>query len=205
MIPDMKNLKLITILILLLAVTAGASAQSAKEYEQKKARLEREIAIIDRQLAENSSRSTSLMADLFLIRKNVANRKELVAESDRQIKRLNDQIYLTQREINRKQARIDTLSAHYSKLVVSAYKNRDARVWYMYMFASDNLGQAFRRFGYFRNLSSQLNQDAQRIREEKARLEEEKVKLDAMKAAKPVIPDHAIWNSICRNPLVLKD
>ena len=182
MIPDMKNLKLITILILLLAVTAGASAQSAKEYEQKKARLEREIAIIDRQLAENSSRSTSLMADLFLIRKNVANRKELVAESDRQIKRLNDQIYLTQREINRKQARIDTLSAHYSKLVVSAYKNRDARVWYMYMFASDNLGQAFRRFGYFRNLSSQLNQDAQRIREEKARLEEEKVKLDAMKA-----------------------
>ena len=134
MIPDMKNLKLITILILLLAVTAGASAQSAKEYEQKKARLEREIAIIDRQLAENSSRSTSLMADLFLIRKNVANRKELVAESDRQIKRLNDQIYLTQREINRKQARIDTLSAHYSKLVVSAYKNRDARVWYMYMF-----------------------------------------------------------------------
>lgn len=182
MIPDMKNLKLITILILLLSVTVGASAQSAKEYEQKKARLEREIAIIDRQLAENSSRSTSLMADLFLIRKNVANRKELVAESDRQIKRLNDQIYLTQREINRKQARIDTLSAHYSKLVVSAYKNRDARVWYMYMFASDNLGQAFRRFGYFRNLSSQLNQDAQRIREEKARLEEEKVKLDAMKA-----------------------
>ncbi len=182
MITDMKNLRLITILVLLLSVTAVSSAQSAKEYEQKKAKLEREIAIIDRQLAENNSRSTSLMADLFLIRKNVANRKELVAESDRQIKRLNDQIYLTQKEINRMQARIDTLSAHYSKLVVSAYKNRDARVWYMYMFASDNLGQAFRRFGYFKNLSSQLNQDARRIREEKARLEEEKVRLDGMKA-----------------------
>lgn len=182
MINDMKNLRLITIMILLLSLTVGASAQSAKEYEQKKARLEREIAIIDRQLAENSSRSTSLMADLFLIRKNVANRKELVAESDRQIRRLNDQIYLTQLEINRQQARIDTLSARYSRLVVSAYKNRDARVWYMYMFASDNLGQAFRRFGYFRNLSSQLNKDARRIREEKAKLEAEKAKLDGMKA-----------------------
>jgi septal ring factor EnvC (AmiA/AmiB activator) len=112
----------------------------------------------------------------------VANRKALVAESDRQIKKFSDQIYLAQKQINRMQARIDTLSAHYSKLLLSAYKNRDARVWYMYMFASENLGQAFRRFGYFRNLSNQLNQDASRIREEKARLEEEKVKLDKMKA-----------------------
>ena len=183
MIPDMKNLKLITILILLLSVTAGASAQSAKEYEQKKARLEREIAIIDRQLAENSSRSTSLMADLFLIRKNVANRKELVAESDRQIKRLNDQIYLTQKEINRKQARIDTLSAHYSKLVVSAYKNRDARVWYMYMFASDNLGQAFRRFGYFRNLSTHMKNEARTIRTMQDELAVRKDELAQMKTS----------------------
>lgn len=181
MILNMKNLKLIIIPVLLLFMTSGVSAQDTKEYEQRKARLEREIAIIDKQLAENNSRSTSLMADLFLIRKNVANRKALVAESDNQIKKLNDKIYLTQKEINRKQARIDTLSAHYSKLVVSAYKNRDARVWYMYMFASENLGQAFRRFGYFRNLSSQLNQDAARIREEKAKLEEEKLKLDKMK------------------------
>ena len=182
MIPKMKNLKLITILVLLLSMTVGVSAQNTKEYEQRRAKLEREIAIIDKQLAENSSKSSSLTADLFLIRKNVANRKELVAESDRRIKKLNDQIYLTQKQINRMQARIDTLSAHYSKLVLSAYKNRDTRVWYMYMFASENLGQAFRRFGYFRNLSSQLNNDAQRIREEKARLEEEKAKLDTMKA-----------------------
>lgn len=181
MILYMKNLKLIIMFFLLLSVTAGASAQSTKEYEQRKARLEKEISIIDRQLAENNSKSTSLMVDLFLIRKNIANRKELVAESDRQIKKLNDQIYLTQRDINKMKARIDTLSSHYSKLVLSAYKNRDTRVWYMYMFASENLGQAFRRFGYFRNLSSQLNQDAERIREEKAKLEDEKAKLDKMK------------------------
>lgn len=184
----MKRLKhLITVIFLLIFASAAASAQDTKAYEQKKARLEREIAIIDRQLAENSSRSSSLMADLFLIRKNVANRKALVAESDKRIKDLNNQIYLTQKQINKMQARIDTLSAHYSKLLVSAYKNRDAKVWYMYMFASENLGQAFRRFGYFRNLSSQLNSDAERIRQEKAVLEEEKAKLGKMKAEAEVI------------------
>ena len=179
----MKNLKLIiTSILLLTMVSVAVSAQDTKTFEQKKARLEREIAIIDKQLQENSSRSSSLMADLFLIRKNVANRKALVAESDKKIKDLNNQIYLIQKDINKMQARVDTLSAHYSKLLVSAYKNRDARVWYMYMFASENLGQAFRRFGYFRNLSSQLNRDAERIRQEQAKLEEEKARLGKMKA-----------------------
>lgn len=182
MIVLMKNLKSLMFIVLLLFTTAGAFAQNTAEYEKKKARLEREIAIIDKQLTENASRSSSLLADLTLLRKNVANRKALVEESDRQIKRINDQIYLAQKEINRMQARIDTLSSRYSKLVVSAYKNRDARVWYMYMLASDNLGQAFRRIGYFRNLSAQLRGEATRIREAKAELEAKRDDLNKMKA-----------------------
>ena len=178
----MKNLKLIPMMMVLLFLTAGLHAQDKGEYERRKAKLEKEIAIIDKQLADNASRSSSLLADLTLLRKNVANRKALVQESDNQIKKINNQIYLTQKEINKMQARIDTLSAHYSKLVVSAYRNRDARVWYMYMFASENLGQAFRRFGYFRNLSKQLNNDAARIREAKAELEIKKESLGKMKA-----------------------
>ena len=178
----MKNLKLIITLIVLLCAAVGASAQDKATYEKRKAKLEREIAIIDKQLAENSSKSNSLLSDLTLLRKKVANRKALVEESDRQIKSLNNQIYQTQKEINKMQARVDTLSEHYSRLVVSAYKNRDARVWYMYMFASENLGQAFRRYGYFKNLSSQLNQDAKRIKKAKAELEEKKAGLDKMKA-----------------------
>ena len=176
----MKNLKL-TIMTALMLISAAAAAQDTKTFEQKKARLEKEIAIIDKQLAENNSRSASLMSDLFLIRKNVANRKALVAESDKRIKTLNDQIYLTQRQISKMQARIDTLSSHYSKLLLSAYRNRDAKVWYMYMFASENLGQALRRFGYFKNLSTQLNNDAERIRKEQEKLKEEKARLDKMK------------------------
>ena len=142
----------------------AASAQDTRAQEEKKARLEREIAIIDKQLAENASQSSSMLTDLSLIRKKISNRKALVSESDRQIRQYSDSIYLAQKEINRLQARVDTLTTHYSKLVLSAYKNRDSRIWYMYMFASDNLGQAFRRFGYFRNLSTQMKNEAKSIR-----------------------------------------
>lgn len=150
--------------VVLLSVSMAASAQDTRAQEEKKARLEREIAIIDKQLAENASQSSSMLTDLSLIRKKISNRKALVSESDRVIRQYSDSIYLAQKEINRLQARVDTLTTHYSKLVLSAYKNRDSRIWYMYMFASDNLGQAFRRFGYFRNLSTQMKNEAKSIR-----------------------------------------
>lgn len=176
-----RYLKLIFIASLLLCLCTGAYSQNTKAQEERRDRLEREIAIIDRQLADNASKSSTMLADLNLIRKKVANRRELVAESDRQIKKYNDDIYLAQLEINRINRRIDALTDHYSRLVVSAYKNRDARVWYMYMLASDNLGQALRRFGYFRNLSDQMKDEARKIREAKAELEVEKERILKMR------------------------
>ena len=167
--------------ILLLSVSVVASAQDTKEQEAKKARLEREIEIIDKQLAENASRSNAMLSTLDLIRKKISNRKALIAESDRKIQRYSDDIYLKQKQINKLQARIDVLTDHYSKLVLSAYKNRDSRIWYMYMLASENLGQAFRRYSYFKNLSSQMNDEARKIKDAKAELLKEKEKLAKLK------------------------
>ena len=171
----------ILVILMSLSLALGVQGQNVKAQEEKRARLEREIEILDRQLSENASKSSSMLSNLTLIRKKVSNRKALVAESDRQIRQYSDKIYLKQRSINRMQARIDTLSQHYSRLVMSAYKNRDARLWYMYMLASDNLGQAFRRMSYFKNLSSQMNQEARRIKEAKRELEKEKEELQVLK------------------------
>lgn len=172
--------RLISILILM-TLSFAAAAQDTKAQQEKKARLEREIAIIDNQLSRNASKQSNMLSNLTLVRKKISNRKALISESERQIRRYSDQIYLKQREINRLQARVDTLSAHYSRLVLAAYKNRDARLWYMYMLASENLGQAFRRMGYFKNLSSQMNAEARRIRETKAELEEQKQQQQQLK------------------------
>lgn len=176
-----RFLKIISVFLLVMS-SVVVHAQDTRAQEEKKARLEREIAIIDRQLAENASKSNSLLSDLTLVRKKISNRKALVTEADRRIRQYSDSIYLAQREINRLQARVDTLTSHYSRLVLSAYKNRDARVWYMYMFASDNLGQAFRRFGYFKNLSSHMKKEAQDIREMQAELVQKKERMAVLKS-----------------------
>ena len=177
----LRCLKISFAVIVFLVLGRTAFAQDVSAQEERKARLEREIAIIDRQLADNASQSSTMLSDLTLIRKKISNRQALVADADRQVRRYNDSIYLTNREINRLKVRIDTLTSHYSRLVRSAYKNRDARVWYMYMLASDNLGQAFRRFGYFRNLSAQMKNEAQRIRDMQDELAVKRERLSLLK------------------------
>lgn len=176
-----RHIRLFIISAFLLLLSAGVYAQDVSTQQQRREKLEREIAIIDKQLAANASRSRSLDNDLVLIRKKISNRKALVADSDRQIRQYSDSIYLTNLAVNRINARIDTLTAHYSRLVLSAYKNRDTRVWYMYMFASENLGQAFRRFGYFRNLSTTMKNEATRIKEMKEELRLKKERLAVLK------------------------
>lgn len=172
---------IICAVLFLLAPVFQCLSQDIERQKEKKARLEQEIAILDAQIAANASQSSTMLSDLELIRKNVANRKALVAESDRQIREFSDLIYRRQLGINRMQARVDTLSRHYSRLVLSAYKNRDSRIWYMYMLASNDLTQAYRRFGYFKNLSSEMKNEAMKLRSLKAELEQEKEQLSKMK------------------------
>ncbi len=173
--------RIVLLLSLLLSAAMSGTAQDIKEHESRKAQLEKEIAILDRQISANASKSRDALSQLTLIRKRIANRKELVAESDRQIKVFSDRIYLTQKQINRLQERVDTLSDYYARLVKSAYRNRDAKIWYMYIIASEDLGQAFRRYSYFRNLSDQMKDQAEKIRLAKAELEVEKEGLRKLK------------------------
>lgn len=173
--------RVISVIVLLLSMCLCLSAQNVKSQRDKKARLEREIAIIDRQLSENISKSSSMLTNLSLIRAKISNRKSLINESNKEIRSYSDQIYLKQLSINRMKARVDTLSAHYSRLVMGAYKNRDPRRWYMYVLASENLGQAFRRMAYFKNLSNQMNLEAIKLKDAQAELEVQRQELVAMK------------------------
>ena len=175
---------LLTILVIIMAgmlCPVPAYSQNTKEQEARKARLQKEIEIIDSQLRTNASKSSSALNRLALVRKKMDARKELLEESDRQIAGFTKAIGAMEKEIKAAQQRLDTLSEYYTRLVRSAYKNRNTKVWYMYILASDNLGQAFRRYGYLRDLSAQMKVQAEKIIEAKAALESEKASLQELK------------------------
>ena len=173
--------RLIPIVLGLLLLGAAASAQDTRRQESRKAQLEKEIAVINKQLKDNAQSSSRALTDLSLVRRKISARQELIAESDREIHALDDSIRVKQKEIDRLQARHDTLSLYYNRLVRSAYKNRDSRIWYMYILSSENIGQAVRRFGYLKGLSKNMSDQARQIQETAAVLEVEKERLAVMR------------------------
>ena len=175
------RLNIFLALFLLLAVSVRASAQDTSLQESKRAALEKEIAQLEQQIAENVSRSSSALNDLTLIRRQVEARKALLAESEREIGRISDSIGVTSANIASLQARIDTLTLYFERLVRSAYRNRDARVWYVYILSSRNFGQATRRYSYLKNLSETMNGEAAEVKGMRAGLELELSRLDSLK------------------------
>ena len=173
--------RFLPIVLGLLLVGAVVSAQDTRRQESRKAQLEKEIAAINRQLKDNARSSSRALTDLSLVRRKIAARQELIAESDREIRSLDDSMRVRQQEIDRLQARHDTLSLYYNRLVRGAYKNRDSRLWYMYILSSENIGQAVRRFGYLKGLSRNMSEQAKRIQETAAALELEKERLAGLK------------------------
>ena len=178
----MKKFLLIAILAILVPLGLRAQGSSTSAMEARKAQLEREIAELNRQIRGLAGKKESAMGELELTRSKISARKELISETEKLIHALDDSIKVRELEAERLARRRDTLSVHYSRLVRSAYVNRDSRVWYMYILGSENLGQAMRRYAYLRGFARNLNAQAAKIAEVTAALEEEMLSIRELRA-----------------------
>ena len=179
-----KALHIALVALVLLAGASPASAQkkeSRKSLESQISKIEKDIELLNNKLKDNSRSSQQALSSLTLVQGKVASREKLIAECDRTIHVLEDSIKVCQKEMDRLQARYDTLSLYYNRLVRNAYKNRDSRMWYMYVLSSESMGQALRRFGYLRRFASQMSDQARRIQETEAELEVERERLSGLK------------------------
>lgn len=171
-------------MLLLCCLTAGSVsfAQNLEESQRRRQEIEKEISLLKRQMGEASSRADEALSAIALIQAQKVSRQKLIAESDRTIATYDAQIKSLQGEINRQQEELDTLQAHYARLVRGAYINRDVKIWYMYIVGSENVTQAFRRFGYFKSLASQMKSQATEIEAVQASLNEKKASMLSLRS-----------------------
>lgn len=174
--------RLFLIISLAFATAAICPAQDTKEQEVRKIRLEKEIQMLEDQLKANNSKSSNALANIKIISQKEAARRALLKESEKQLAAIDDSLKLCTNEIRDIQARLDTMTLYYNKLVRNAYKNRDAKVWYMYLLASDDLNQASKRFSYLKNLSGQMNIQAGKIKDARTELEKKMENLKVLRA-----------------------
>ena len=174
-------MKRLLLIVSLLLFSLGASAQDVSRQSEQKKRLEEEIEFINRQLKEILSKEKASTLELTLIRKKISNRKTIIEGIDKEIAEIGRNINAKTRSIQTLQREIDTLESYYARLVRNTYKNRDTKVWFMYLFASESIGQGYRRFSYLKNLANIVNEQGIKIREKQAQLELEKKELENMK------------------------
>ena len=172
--------RIIVVVMAALLCTQPASPQNSSDKRAAISRLKEEIQFIDGELRAATTKHKESYNHLLLLQRKSASRKALVAASDRALRGLRDSIAIKERQIQLLQREIDTLEKYYSSLVYNTYKNRDNRVWFMYLLASENPGQGYRRYTYLKNLAETMNSEAREILDAKARLSGEKDALDGM-------------------------
>lgn len=177
----MKRRISISAALVMLCFCVLSGAQTLQDQQRRREQLEKDIAILQSQLSASSKRSEQAISMFNIISTQCLYRQKLIRQSDNQIAAYNGQIRKVQKEIDRQQEVLDTLQAHYSRLVMGAYKNRDVKLWYMYILASDSMSQAFRRFGYFKGLSKQIRRQADDIQEAQIALNARKADLLELK------------------------
>jgi len=156
-------------------------AQSIADLNKRRKKAEDEIAYIDKLLKDNVQKQKSGLTQLNLTKQKLAQRKELIASIDLQIRIVEQELKGKNNEVNDLQAHLERLKNTYKDLLYQAYKYRDSRSWMMFVLSSDDFGMAYRRWQYFKRLSERLNELAENIKETSKKINTEIVSLNQKK------------------------
>ena len=170
------------IIVLAAIISLPVLAQDVQEHRERKKQLEDEIAMIDRQLGSTSKKRKESLNTLILTRQKLEARKKLISQLDSEIAGYNQSITSTNTQIQRLNARLDTLREYHAALVLGAYKTRDNKVWFMYILSSKDINQGLRRWSYLKNISMSVRQQAMAIKSTELDLQLENARLENLKA-----------------------
>ena len=110
-------------------------------------------------------------------------------DSERELRVIQDSIYRARKNIKELEARLDTLNLQFQRLLRGAYRNRDTRMWYVYLLTSESVPQASRRYAYLRSLSSTISARLEEIRRSKEEMNSRLAKLEDMKKRSEALRD----------------
>ena len=169
--------------IISLAVYAQQSREELQKQEQD---LKKEIAELNNLLSQTQKSKKLSLSQLAIIKRKVNMREQLVNSINRQIRDLDNTIFLNERDIYRLRRELDTLRVKYSKSIVFAYKNRSSYEYLNFIFSSSSFNDAIKRITYLKSYRRNRETQADAIMQSEALL---KNKIDLLsnnkKEAKP--------------------
>ena len=162
----MKFLSKIYIFLFMLSViqlNAQDYQARQKKLEAQKISLKKEISQINSLIAESKKRSKNLADDLEDLQLKISVRDKLININNSQLNNLTNIINNQNDRIDDLEVNLTNLKNEYEKIIYTSYKKRSTQMKLMFLFASENINQAFKRFQYFKQYSKYRKKQADKI------------------------------------------
>ncbi|MBO9682417.1 MAG: peptidoglycan DD-metalloendopeptidase family protein [Flavisolibacter sp.] len=178
--------KLLIIITCFLTVLSGFG-QLANE----KAKLEKERQDIQdeiREIQSNYNKVTGLkkesLAKLAILQHKLQLQDRLIGNINKEIRSIDDEIYLGNVEIYRLQVQLDTLKVQYARSVVYAYKNNTSYDFLNFIFSANSFNDALNRISYLKSYRAYRQEQVTAIQDRQKLIADKKQQLLAKQAQK---------------------
>ncbi|MES2274406.1 MAG: peptidoglycan DD-metalloendopeptidase family protein [Bacteroidota bacterium] len=145
-------------------VAATAFGQSSSELKRKRDKLNEELEQLNHQYEETLNNKKANLKQLSLLKAQISLRTEKIKTISSEISLLDNQIQESNNTVHSLQGQLDQLKKEYAAMVLFAYHNRSSYNQLMFVFASENFNQAYKRMKYLQQFGSYRERQAESIR-----------------------------------------
>jgi murein hydrolase activator len=138
-------------------------AQNKNELENKKAKLQKEIDFTNKQLKIVEKNKNSTAEQLAALRKKIQLREALISTINSEISSLGGAIASTSKEIVTLETELQKLKREYAVMIRNAYMTRNNYHLLMFIFASNDFNQAYKRMKYLQQYGEYRRSQATQI------------------------------------------
>ena len=155
---------LLILAALFCALNLAAHNQSLDALRDEIRRAEEEIRATNELLAKTKKDKQVTQNQLKLIQNRIRNRKQIIANLEKQTQVINGDIGTKNDTVHAMQNELTQLRKEYADMVYAAYKNYKLNNFLVFLFASKDFNDATRRISYMRRYNRMRQQKAEQIK-----------------------------------------
>ena len=159
----LKNKISFILCTVLLLLATNSFTQSKSALEQKKKQLQKEIRLTNKLLKETRKNKDLSVDELLKLKSKINSRSDLIAAMNSEMKLINKEISDSKRGISESEQELVYLKAEYAKIIYYAFKHRSSYDKMMFVFASKDVNQAYKRLKYIQQYSAYRKTQAEDI------------------------------------------
>ncbi len=179
----MKFLKSVLFIIFVFAAVA-AHAQSSAELKHQREMLTQQLDQLNHEYQETVTNKKATLKQLNLLKQQINLREEKINNINSEVRNLNNQISESNNYVHNLQSQLDQLKKEYAAMVLFTYRNQSAYNKLMFIFASKDFNQAYKRLKYLQQIGNYRERQAGYIQETQVQLHVKINELDKNKKEK---------------------